>query len=283
MDYPNIPIKLRAIIRNEWFIFKEKIKFIFWKGKKVSILFPEKEVWDVIIKKSFRYTKHEVHFGDLTIDNIRLHSLVVPLSYKDLDHLVEIAPLLKGNPIPIPSRASVDLCNDKFRFNTTLTEKGFGQYVPRVANKLSFPYLLKKKEGEYGVGSLIIKNATDEMLSAHLTSDANYFCQELVSDQNEYATHIIFKNGEILCSMSVKYTFRDAEFINGKNKYICREVTKCPHLEIFSSILLLIEFEGICCFDYKIKEGRPVIFEINPRFGGSLTNYFVSFVRHIWK
>ena len=27
---------------------------------------------------------------------------------------------------------------------------------------------------------------------------------------------------------------------------------------------------GICCFDYKLVDGRPVIFELNPRFGASL-------------
>jgi hypothetical protein len=31
-----------------------------------------------------------------------------------------------------------------------------------------------------------------------------------------------------------------------------------------------LNFQGLCCFNYKLVDGQPVIFELNPRFGGSL-------------
>jgi predicted ATP-grasp superfamily ATP-dependent carboligase len=33
--------------------------------------------------------------------------------------------------------------------------------------------------------------------------------------------------------------------------------------------------------NYKVVRGLPYILEINPRFGGSLTPYFFSFIRHL--
>jgi predicted ATP-grasp superfamily ATP-dependent carboligase len=41
------------------------------------------------------------------------------------------------------------------------------------------------------------------------------------------------------------------------------------YVKIFDKILLKINFRGICCIDYKIVNNKPIIFEINPRFGGS--------------
>ncbi|MNC96669.1 hypothetical protein D3C83_141030 [compost metagenome] len=55
----------------------------------------------------------------------------------------------------------------------------------------------------------------------------------------------------------------------------------CPFLDSFCEILTLLKFEGLCCFNYKIKDSRPLIFEINPRFGGSLCSYFYPFIRHL--
>jgi hypothetical protein len=56
----------------------------------------------------------------------------------------------------------------------------------------------------------------------------------------------------------------------------------CIYLDLFSEILARLEFEGTACFDYKIVNGKPVIFEINPRFGGSLcsdiTGYLDAYV-----
>ncbi|MGH8049795.1 MAG: hypothetical protein ACREPB_03945, partial [Arenimonas sp.] len=36
-----------------------------------------------------------------------------------------------------------------------------------------------------------------------------------------------------------------------------------------------------CCFNYKVRDGQAMILEINPRFGGSLCQYFISFIRHL--
>ena len=283
MNIITIFLKIKALFKDNIYIFKEKIMCILYSKNKLSILFSEKPIWDSFLVNSFKWTNNKAYFNEFTAENIKKYDLVVPLTFSDLIKLVEMREVLQHNPIPIPTIESVRICNDKFIFNSMLIENGFEKYVPRMGKTLAFPYILKMKEGEYGRGTEIISSKEEEMLCLDMINSSKYFCQEIVNGKNEFATHIIFKDKKILCSMSNKYIFEVENFINGKTKYICREVTNCPYLDIFSSILLLIDFEGICCFDYKVVENRPLIFEINPRFGGSLTSYFFSFVRHLKK
>jgi carbamoylphosphate synthase large subunit len=56
---------------------------------------------------------------------------------------------------------------------------------------------------------------------------------------------------------------------------ICRNTD----LNLFAAMLRSINFDGLCCINYKIVDGRPFIFEINPRFGASLVPWFPIFVR----
>jgi hypothetical protein len=45
---------------------------------------------------------------------------------------------------------------------------------------------------------------------------------------------------------------------------------KSPRPILFAEILKKLDYKGTCCFNFKIEDGAPRIFEINPRFGGSL-------------
>ena len=53
------------------------------------------------------------------------------------------------------------------------------------------------------------------------------------------------------------------------------EVNHDKFLNDFENILSLMNYQGICCFNYKILDGKPKIFEINPRFGGTMP-YFID-------
>ena len=82
-------------------------------------------------------------------------------------------------------------------------------------------------------------------------------------------------------TIKLRYTFYDEIPINGKSGFAYTRIAKCKCLATFSSILTAIGYEGLCCFDYKIANGKPKIFEINPRFGGSLGNYLFSFLNNL--
>jgi predicted ATP-grasp superfamily ATP-dependent carboligase len=205
----------------------------------------------------------------------------VPLTIYDLQYLNESRHLVLHNPIPIPSADSIALCDNKPLFNQTLIEKGFGEFIPNVCGTQKYPYILKKQSDEWGVNSHIISDAQQEHAFADILAQPDYFCQEFIQGSEEYATHVLFIDQKILYSMNIKYHFNNKFPIKGKDPFSYTKICHCPYLDLFSSILTSIGYEGLCCINYKVSNNRPFILEINPRFGGSLSTFFFSCIRHL--
>jgi len=246
--------------------------------RKVKILFSNKQGWIRSIQKGFQSTTHEITFQEFSSEKIKDYDLVVPLTIRDARFLNEIRDLIADNPIPIPSNDNILLCNDKYLFNQELTRSGFSELIPEMGDRLSYPYILKKKIDEWGQNSHIISDEKHEQIFADILASPGYFTQEIIAGPNEYATHILFKDKEILCSLNIKYAFEKNIPIKGKDKPIYKINCHCPYINIFSSVLRSIGFEGLCCINYKVRDNRPWILEINPRCGASLCPYLFSFV-----
>ncbi|MEI8075675.1 MAG: hypothetical protein WCH78_13075, partial [Bacteroidota bacterium] len=139
----------------------------------------------------------------------------------------------------------------------------------------------KKKITERGVDNYIISDGETELKYENFISSQDYFCQQMVLGNKEYATHILFRNKKIDASLNIEYVFSNEVPIKGQDIVMNRRIVASPFNQIFSEILESIEFEGICCINYKELDGKPLIIEINPRFGASLSLYFISFLRKI--
>jgi hypothetical protein len=247
----------------------------------MKILFTDHPGLKSELEKAFKFTKHQVSFAELPRSNIKNYDLVVPLTMPDVRYLNEVRNLINDNPIPIPSIESINLTDNKYLLNQSLIENGFGNYIPKIGGKQSYPYILKKSIGHSSENCHIIFDAQQEQNLSAILTNPEYFTQELISGSNEYATHILFKNKRIISSLNVEYSFDTATPIKGKNKPLYTRICQCPYLDVFSAILLLIGFEGLCCFNYKDFESLLYIIEINPRFGGSLAPYFSSFIKQL--
>jgi hypothetical protein len=92
---------------------------------------------------------------------------------------------------------------------------------------------------------------------------------------------VLYKGGRVVCATTLEFTFDREVFIKGREPDCGRAVVDCAHLDRFGSILAMIGFEGLCCFNYKLLGKQPLIFEINPRFGASLSPLFASFLEHM--
>lgn len=264
-------------LRNRLFIqFLRLRKALFSPGRPYKILISEsKPDWTPDIRKGFRNSKHHISFDQINPDTVKKYDLVVPLTIQELVDQ-EIQRLLRNNPIPLPSTEAVNLCDDKNLFNASLISKGYARYIPKVDGEQTYPYILKKKVDQYGENTHIIDGPGDEEQYAEALSSKDYFTQELIRGQSEYATHIVFKDQKIQSSLNIKYIFEGDKSIKGKDRSITIICT-CPYLKVFASILQDIGYEGLCCFNYKVRDGIPYIIEINPRFGGSLAPYFYLF------
>ena len=202
-----------------FFIFEIFLSYIFFK-KKLKILFSPKPAWEPFIKKGFKYMQHEILFDDISSRNIKDYDLIVPLSIQDLKYLNEVRNLIIDNSIPIPSMENILLCDDKDIFNKTFIAKGFGYLIPNIGCEQTYPYILKKKIDEWGVNSHIIFNAEQEYIFSDALTNPEYFSQQLIIGSKEYATHILIKDMQIICSLTFEYNFETETPIKGKDKPI---------------------------------------------------------------
>jgi hypothetical protein len=269
--------------RNKFYVKFEKLWALLLPGRSLRVMMSEKPDWMEDIRAGFRRTGHTVEFGPITPESFQKYDVVVPLRLEDLPLVRDYAPASWKNPIPIPSRECEELCNDKFEFNRTLINAGFGKHIPRMGKgeELQPPYILKKRIGYWGSGCHIIRNHEDEVNFRELLNNPAYFCQEIVLGSCEFATHILFTDNEIVKALNIMYAFETEAPIKGKDSDIYKVVHRCPYLGLFARILQTIRFQGLCCVNYKISRGVPMVLEVNPRFGGSLSRYFFSFLRHL--
>ncbi|MGB6191784.1 MAG: ATP-grasp domain-containing protein [Terracidiphilus sp.] len=268
--------------RNRLYVKSEKLRALLSSRRARKILFSEKPDWADAIKTGFRRLPHQVEFGSITEDSFEQYDVVVPLTLDALEKARRHSPRQK-DALPLPTPESVHLCNDKYKFNQELINAGFGRYIPKMTQgrALTPPYILKKRTGLWGIDCYIIRNRDDEAAQLDRIADPQYFCQKLISGRTEFATHILFVDGRIAKALNIKYEFASGTPIKGQDGELFQVVHRCPYLDLFAQVLRTIQFEGLCCVNYKVTKRQPFLLEINPRFGGSLAPYFFSFIRHL--
>ncbi len=279
-----LKIKLRlATLDKTKFLVLESVSAILFPITEKKILFSANEGDEKYIRSGFRFLHHHIEFGAFTPENIDKNDLVIPLNITDVRELLKFPHLTKNKLIPIPSLEAVNICDDKYIFIETLINKGFKDLLPKIGNDLSLPFMLKKKVAAGSENCFLVSTPEQKLGYMELINSQDYFCQEIIDGATEYCTHILFKDHKIVTSLTIKYNFYNGMpiSIKGKDKLCYKTMCKSPHLDAFSSILDAIGYQGLCNFDYKIIDGKLKIFEINPRFGGSLSRYFFSFLRKL--
>lgn len=276
---PDGLVRLDYAFNRRAFIGFEKILVHIATKKKLTILFSKKAEWQEDMVNGFKGLPHKLTFAELTEANIAEYDLVVPLTIEDVFYLDTVRHLVAPQAIPIPSMECVLLCNDKYLFAQRLIETGFGDYIPQIGEEQKYPFFIKKKIDKWSENTHLILDHTQEQALLQQINRDDYYQQECVAGNCEYATHIIFVK-KIICAITVKHCYGNTAVpIQGKQKKLSK-IVQCKHLDLFAAILNSLGYEGLCCIDYKVKNGRPMIFEINPRFGGSLAPFFFTFTRH---
>jgi len=240
---------------------------------KKTVLFSKQDDWEGWIRKDIRdYVPFFHEFNEIDINHF---DLVVPLTIHAQKYLNAHPELLTEQKAIIPSDYCIDICNDKESFQYFLAKNGFEKLTPKMNEKLSFAYILKKKIGAWGEGISIIHDLESECAHISEIESKDYFKQEYIEGQDEYSSHIIFSDKRVVFLKTLKFTFCDRYFVRGKNfEPISTEVVDHSHFKgIFEDILNKLGYQGICCFNYKIIDHDLKLFEINPRFGGSMIRF----------
>jgi hypothetical protein len=272
-------IKIQGLLVNQSYIYSHYFLAKFKPKTNLNILFSKKVWWDKLIKKGPFASQYNASFSIFELSNIESFDIVVPLTIPDMEFCMANESLLGNNPIPFPSIESFTICNNKSEFDIFMRKYGFSTYLPDPVLKDQFPFILKNSIDEGGENIHLINNVDDINKHKEIIHNAKYIKQGIISGEKEYAAHILIKNGKVVNALTIIYIFDKPVYIKGKDKYICRNVCKNKHIKLFEEVLVKMDFNGLCCFNYKEEGGTPKILEINPRFGGSLCEFFYPFLQ----
>lgn len=275
------PLKIYAIVANNFFIYKSYVLSLFKLGRTRSILYSEKEWWDQLLQRGPFARHFNVSFSSFGSSSFSDYDMVVPLTIPDLEICMERRTEMTQSRIPVPCQESFNICNDKRLFNDFMLSHNFADYVPGELVAEQFPFMLKKIMDEGGENTFVIENMRDLEQYREQYDSLDYFTQNIITGKREFATHIVMKNGKIVNALNIVYIFKKDCYVKGKDNYICRVVCLNKHLGLFENILSEMLYEGLCCINYKEQNGQPKILEINPRFGGSLCEFFYPFIRKV--
>jgi len=251
-------------------LIKSKCKF------NKNVLFSKKDGWIPVLRKYLDKQKYTPVFEPFDDINYSYFDLILPLTNNDARYLnTNHSYLGVKKKILIPTNKSIDICDQKDIFSHFMNKNGFEKFNPKFGSNISFPYVLKKKVGEWGDGISIIRNKRDEDNYDSELHSSEYYKQEYIEGKNEYTSHIIISDGKIIYDRTIEFLYNEKFYIKGKDykPMSSSMVDNNPFIRDFERILNKLEFQGICCFNYKIIEDQVFVIEINPRFGSSLMPY----------
>ena len=239
----------------------------------MSALNPEALVWkklDNVKSVKLFSTANEI---PKTSKRRKLNTVIIPLMESNLYEMPTNLKSLTSRP------ELVSIMADKLLLTENLIANGFAQYVPKTwtdPTNLIFPSIIKRRDLNAGQGIRILRTVHElhEALSDSEFHEAHYFFQEFVSGDVEYVCHIVALKGEILFSNYFEYAMPGPEVVRGSNSP-ASITDRGPNLnhevsEKFKEVIKYLDYSGPCNIDFKLIDGVPKIFEINPRLGGSL-------------
>ena len=239
-----------------------------------KITFGQNEIFNQMIEKHLDHNRYQyAKISILNSDKLRGHGFIVPLTIEEAIFLGSKYSYLNGQKFLIPEIETLELANDKIAFNEFLDLYGFEKHLPNSIDGTEFPCVLKKSVDCGGQNTILIHD-TDELKSLEkLVKRDDYFIQPFVTGDTEYTDHIFYDEG-ILYSCTIRFQMNEDFYVRGVKmqpyKNVQIEIVPSLYSDVFEEILSKLGYTGLCCFNYKIVEDRPIIFELNPRFGGSL-------------
>lgn len=224
--------------------------------------------------------KYTLRFLEEANTTIFDYDVIIPLTIESSEFIARAQKTTDKTSCVVPGLAQLELCNNKVKFSQFLIDNGLGQHVALIADLHDYPYIVKPASTHFGRGSKVIHSADDFDFSADSGFFENYLVQRAISGTNEYSAYFYRTNEGVLFSLYQHYTFEEEFTIKGVGgQPHIRKLLPAPNDHgLFEKILAILDYRGICCFDYKMDGDKVIILELNPRFGGGLSYYIDDFL-----
>lgn len=197
---------------------------------------------------------------------------------------VELAVLSRARPrleaqygvrVAVSSPEVIDIADDKWLTAQFLAESGFPspmsalaadrEAVGRLVAAAGFPLFAKPRRGARSVGAAVVPDET--ALRALLERPGDMLVQELLpAHPGEYTAGCIIIGGRCTATVALRRDLRDG------NTYRAYSEGPTGFEDTITRIATALGARGAdgpCNFQFRVKDGRPVVFEINARFSGT--------------
>ncbi|HLY05861.1 MAG TPA: ATP-grasp domain-containing protein [Rhizomicrobium sp.] len=237
------------------------------------ILFGHKADWSRTIERLLDRTMYAPEFRDFRsgAGPLEKYDCVVPFLEDDYVPLWA-RPAGSRRNFLIPDRAAAAIAGDKLATVSFFSARGYGCHFPEIYESAAgYPFVYKKRTGGFGGQVEIIFSAAQQQAFESRNDRSCCFKQRYVEGTREYTAHFVALRGEVVFSKCYWFDFGDRYFVKGSGSaHSATGESATPVPIMFPDMLKKLGYTGTCCFNYKIEAGQPLIFEINPRFGGSL-------------
>ncbi len=248
---------------------------------------PPFEDWFLALREQ-EQTMFRVPLNTLSLEKIRGYvksnaiDLLLPLRYEDMRFLS-----LHDVGCPYlspPNFEIVRVLNEKNLFVDLMLYNELDDFLPEIYvictdtpktyKPIKYPAVFKPTVGLAGAGVKILNEEADLP-----EGQTNYIVQEYIEGSKEYVGNYVFYRGELLFSQVMSQVYEGDRHIK-HGKMLNNEIVHDFDHQQFSRIFSLLKYTGPMCIDFKLIDSKVKIFEINPRFGGTIVcNYMTDVVQ----
>lgn len=167
----------------------------------------------------------------------------------------------------------IDIANDKAKTALFLKQSGF-EYPDSVMacntedaryfrERVPFPYFAKPVDGARSKGIMVINS--DDEFEKIIAYPQNLVLQEyLPDDEGEFTSGCLVTQNVCRAVVTLRRDLRDG---NTYRAYYEKKFSK--YNDFIAKVAEKLQVYGPCNFQFRLKNGVPVIFEINARFSGT--------------
>lgn len=172
----------------------------------------------------------------------------------------------------VSDKRVIDIGNDKYKTYEFLVSNGMRAPKTFLLEQmrgmpLNYPFILKPRIGARSRGVAIVKDFESYSKSYEEYIGKDYIAQELIgTSETEYTCGVLCWNNKCVDSIILKRVLKEGNTVfaeyNGNTETDIKEYIECigNKLKPYGSCNLQLRTD---------KEGKPYLFEINPRFSGT--------------
>jgi hypothetical protein len=184
----------------------------------------------------------------------------------------------RGSAGLVAEARTLQVLDNKKAFQSFIEENGLTACCPvayRSPEEARFPCVVKRLDlsGSVGVVVATSRDHLDEVLRSPVFAGRPHLLQALVPGDIEYTTSAVCDGGRILWHWTSASAMPGHSVIKTEDNDKNRATVDLPPAvqRQLEAILAPLAYRGPCIFNFKLAEdGTVKLFEINPRFGGSL-------------